>query len=729
MRRNLFALLAIVTSVGLMATGCGSDDGDQEVKAAFIYVGPVGDAGWTWAHDQGRQFAAEATGVETAFVEMVPEGTADFGNYVRDFIGQGYNVIFGTSFGYMDDMLALADEYPDVVFEHISGYKANDTNFGNTFGRMYEPRYLSGMVAGSATSSNLIGYVAAFPIPEVIRGINAFTLGVREVNPDAQVEVNWTSTWFDPAVEGDSAQALLDKGADVIAMHQDSTAAGEKAEAAGARWVSYNSDMSAFAPVAYLTAPVWNWGPRYVEIIEAAQAGTYTPGYYWGSMADGVVDLAPIAADVDSGVTDQVLAAKEAIIAGDLHPFTGPLHDQDGYLVLGAGEVMDDGTMLGMSFFVYGVIGSTGAEEEAAARDLSGFTVVSEIVQGYVDDHGLNGASLIVVDRDAGVLYQEHSGELGPGRITMIGPLAEMISAGVVLRLHEDGLLDVDAPVADVVAWGSGNPEVTLAQLLSHSSGMVGGLPSQFYAPYTCSVMFMGSLQGCGETIFTTPDDDADLVPPDTVFGWPATGADYQVAGAVAEVASGKTWAELVDETYAPCGLEVLAYNNPWFQLPFDPATFAYPSAAFNGDPSTLAPTENPSIEAGAYTTPDDYAALLLMHLRDGMCGDQRVLSTESLERMHEDRIARVYDGGNPAWDPETGDATGEVWGYGMGFMMDREVGGRPGMATPFGQQIWMDLDTGYAALLLLESSFPDALALYDLVPDALHEAILTARG
>jgi len=164
----------------------------------------------------------------------------------------------------------------------------------------------------------------------------------------------------DPAVEGDAAQALLDKGADVIAMHQDSTAAGQAAEAAGARWVSYNSDMSAFAPEAYLTAPVWNWGPRYVEIIEAAQAGTYTPGYYWGSMADGVVDLAPIAADVDSGVTDQVLAAKEAIIAGDLHPFTGPLHDQDGYLVLDAGEVMDDGTMLGMEFFVEGVVGSTG---------------------------------------------------------------------------------------------------------------------------------------------------------------------------------------------------------------------------------------------------------------------------------------------------------------------------------------------------------------------------------
>ena len=285
MRKRLIALLAVLFAFGML-TACGSDDSSSsssseassssseasssseteeeadsgpETKAAFIMVAPIGDAGWNYAHDVGRQYAEEMTGVETAYVDAVPEGTADFGNYVRDFIDQGYNVIIGTSFGYMDDMLALADEYPDVVFEHVSGYKMNETNFGNTFGRMYEPRYLSGMVAGSATTSNLIGYVAAFPIPEVIRGINAFTLGVQAINPDAEVEVIWTSTWFDPAVEGDSAQALLDKGADVIAMHQDSTAAGEKAEAAGARWVSYNTDMSEFAPEAFLTAPVWSW--------------------------------------------------------------------------------------------------------------------------------------------------------------------------------------------------------------------------------------------------------------------------------------------------------------------------------------------------------------------------------------------------------------------------------------------------------------------------------------
>ena len=374
MRRRIAGLLAVVLSLTLVATACGSDDGDA-TKAAFIYVGPVGDAGWTYAHDQGRAAAAAETGVETAYVEAVPEGTADFGNHARDFIDQGYNVIFGTSFGYMDDMEALADEFPDVVFDHVSGYKANGTNFGNSFGRMYEPRYLSGMVAGSATSSNLIGYVAAFPIPEVIRGINAFTLGVREINPAAQVEVVWTSTWFDPVVEGDSAQAMLDKGADVIAMHQDSTAAGEKAEAAGARWVAYNSDMSAHAPAAHLTAPVWNWGPRYVEVIGQATAGTYEGGYYWGSMADGTVDLAPIASDVDASVVAAVAERKQQIIDGSFHPFQGPINAQDGSVLVAAGETMSDGDMLGIGVFVEGVVrerkgGDPGGQRRDLGRDL-----------------------------------------------------------------------------------------------------------------------------------------------------------------------------------------------------------------------------------------------------------------------------------------------------------------------------------------------------------------------
>jgi basic membrane protein A len=332
----------------------------SDVKAAFLYVGPPGDAGWTWAHDQGRTCAEEATGATTAFVESVPEGTVDFANFAKDFIAQGYNAIIGTSFGYMDSMEALATEYPDVVFDHISGYKANGSNFGNTFGRMYEPRYLSGIVAGSATTSGQLGYVAAFPIPEVIRGINAFTLGVRSVNPTATVEVNWTSTWFDPVVEGDAAQALIDAGADVIAMHQDSAAAGEKAEAAGVRWVSYNSDMSAFAPNAFLTAPVWDWCERYIELIGQISAGTYAGGYWWGSMADGVVDLAPIAGDVSSDIKDLVAEKKAAIIDGSFHPFAGPINAQDGSVLVADGDTMDDGTMLGLMTFVEGVIGSTG---------------------------------------------------------------------------------------------------------------------------------------------------------------------------------------------------------------------------------------------------------------------------------------------------------------------------------------------------------------------------------
>ena len=357
-------------------------------------------------------------------------------------------------------------------------------------------------------------------------------------------------------------------------------------------------------------------------------------------------------------------------------------------------------------------------------RPLYDFSAASEFVQGVVEEKGLNGATLIVVDRDNGIVHREDFGEFGPGRISLIGNLGDTYSAGVLLRLHEEGLLDIDAPVSDTVAWGSGMPDVTVAQLLSHSSGMLGGVPSQFYVPYLCSLNLAGSLQGCGETIFTTPDDDADLVPPDTRFGWPGTGADLQVAGAVAEVASGKSWAELIDEIYVqPCGLEALAYNNPWFQFPFDPVTFAHP--AVGGDPaSMMAPTGNPSILGGAYTTAADAAALLLMYLRDGMCGDERVLSTESLDRMTEDRIARVYDGGTPP------DDFGKVWGYGMGWYTDRETG-QTGNVGIFGSQMTINRDDGIGTVVILEASWLDGqvFGADSVFSDSVREAILTARG
>ena len=400
---RLIALLAILA---IIAAACGGDDtgsdgagdgdaaaaqdggdtgsdagsGDEadaaaDVKAAFVMVAPVGDAGWNFMHNEGRLGAEAATGVETAFVEAIPEGGAEFDNAVQNFIDQGFNVIITTSFGYMDATEAFAADNPDVIFEHISGFKMNDTNFGNTFGRMYQPRYIAGMAAGAATESDKIGYVAAFPIPEVIRGINAFALGVAATNPDAVVEVAWTSTWFDPGVEGNTAQALIDAGADVLTMHQDSTATGQAITEAGGTFIGYHSDMSEQVG-GYLTAPVWNWTPRYTEIIESAQAGAYTPEAWWGGMADGVVD---IEIPADSPVSSDMQGVKDSIIAGEFDVFdSGVIRDQDGNVVIedgviqvellnpfddsvvvaAPGDEVNDGVLLNMNFFVENVVGS-----------------------------------------------------------------------------------------------------------------------------------------------------------------------------------------------------------------------------------------------------------------------------------------------------------------------------------------------------------------------------------
>ena len=399
MQRRLWQILAVLLAFTLVAAACGDDDessdsgsasasasadtttdsdsaseaadddtaaedaatdsgGTSDVTAAFVYIGEPGDAGWTFAHDNGRQFAEEQTGATTLTVENIPEGSPEFDTAVRDFIDQGADVIFATSFGYMDAMEALAGEFPDVAFAHATGYLSNDTNFGNYFGRIYQARYLTGLAAGEASASGNIGYVAAFPIPEVLRGINAFTLGVKEANPDATVTVNWTFTWFDPAVEGDAANALLEGGADLIAMHQDSTAAGEAAEAAGARWVSYNSDMSAFAPDAYLASAIWDWGPYYASVIEAVADGSYSGGAYWGGMDDGIVQIGSLADDVSAETTALIEERAAAMIASEFDPFTGPINDQDGNEVIAAGVVPADGDLLGMAYFVEGVIGS-----------------------------------------------------------------------------------------------------------------------------------------------------------------------------------------------------------------------------------------------------------------------------------------------------------------------------------------------------------------------------------
>jgi len=328
-----------------------------KIKAAFVYVGPIGDAGWTYAHDQGRKYLEKQLNyVETAYVESVPEG-ADATRVITQYAQQGYNLIFTTSFGYMDSTIEVAQKFPHVVFMHCSGYKTAE-NSGTYFGRMYQARYLSGLVAGKMTRSNIVGYVAAHPIPEVIRGINAFTIGVREANPKGRVHVVWTQTWYDPATEREAAESLLDIGADVIAQHQDSPAAQQAAAARGKYCIGYNSDMSAFAPNAHLTAPIWNWGVLYVDLAKKVHAGAWKSEQIWWGMDTGIVGLAPFGPMVPEEVKKLVEAKKKEIIAGRFDVFDGPIRDQEGKICIPAGKRASDEEKLSMSYFVEGVVGT-----------------------------------------------------------------------------------------------------------------------------------------------------------------------------------------------------------------------------------------------------------------------------------------------------------------------------------------------------------------------------------
>jgi len=364
---KIYLLLVLIVTAALFLAGCGGsgdtasdqsqDQNDDKVKVAFMYVGPVGDAGWTYAHDQGRQYLKDKLDYVVAddIVESVPEG-AEAATVLTQLAEKGNDVIFSTSFGFMDPTIEVAKKYPDKVFLHCSGYKTAD-NVGTYFGRMYQARFLTGLVAGKATKSNIIGYVAAYEIPEVIRGINAFTLGVKTVNPDAVVKVVWTHTWYDPAKEKDAAKALLDSGADVIAQHQDTPGPQEAAEEAGAYGIGYNTDMSKFAPNAVLTSAVWNWGPYYVDTVEAVKNGTWETNQYWGSMADGIVDIAPFGPMVDEETKEVVKEWRAKIESGEWDVFYGPIKDQDGKTRVEEGQQMTDEEILNMNWFVEGVQG------------------------------------------------------------------------------------------------------------------------------------------------------------------------------------------------------------------------------------------------------------------------------------------------------------------------------------------------------------------------------------
>ncbi|MCT4621092.1 MAG: BMP family ABC transporter substrate-binding protein [Marinisporobacter sp.] len=366
MRKKLLLFVALVMSFVMIFTGCGqkttadeAKEGDEKLKIAFVYVGPVGDAGWSYAHDEGRKYLVEnMPEVETTFIESVPEGS-DSERVLTELAEKGNKIIFATSFGYMDSVMNVAKKYPDVTFLHCSGYKTAE-NVATYFGRMYQPRYLSGVVAAKKTKSNQIGYVAAFPIPEVIRGINAFTLGVKSVNPEATVKVVWTNTWYDPAKEKEAAKSLLDAGADVITQHQDTPGPQQAAQEQNAFSIGYNTDMSQFAPEAYLTSPVWNWGPYYVSTVKAIKEGTWKSEKYWGGLKDGAVDLAPMTKLVDDETKAMVEEDKKKLMETDWDVFTGTIKDQDGNVKVEEGKKLTDEELLSMDWFVEGVEGTIG---------------------------------------------------------------------------------------------------------------------------------------------------------------------------------------------------------------------------------------------------------------------------------------------------------------------------------------------------------------------------------
>ncbi|NJO37960.1 MAG: BMP family ABC transporter substrate-binding protein [Rhizobiales bacterium] len=329
----------------------------DDIRVGFLYPGPVGDAGWAYSHDAGRQALDELPFVsKTSYIESVPEDPELIDQALEKLVAEGGNLIFGASYGYMDPMMEAAKRHPDVVFMHASGFKTQP-NAGTYFGRIYQARYLSGIVAGAMTKSNVLGYVAAFPIPEVIRGINAFTLGAQSINPEVQVKVVWTETWYGPGIENEKANEVLDAGADVLAIHQDSPAALQAAQQRGAYAIGYHSDMKAFAPEAVLTSAVWNWGGLYQRIAAKVKDGTWKPDQTWAGLDEGVVGLAPISEKVPADIRDLVEQRRQAIVDKTLRVFEGPIRDTSGDVRVPSGRLVSDADLLTMDYYVLGVEG------------------------------------------------------------------------------------------------------------------------------------------------------------------------------------------------------------------------------------------------------------------------------------------------------------------------------------------------------------------------------------
>ncbi|CUH33439.1 Purine-binding protein precursor [Jannaschia seosinensis] len=352
--------LAGALTLGLASGAMAQDD---PVKAGFIYVGPIGDGGWTYQHNEGRLAVEEYFGdqVETVYQESVPEG-ADAERAITQMALGGADIIFTTSFGFMDATNAVAAKFPDVKFEHATGYKREHPNVSTYDARFYEGRAVLGTIAGHLTETNKIGYIGSFPIPEVIQGINSAYLHAKKVNPDVEMVVTWAYTWFDPAKEADAARAMIDQGVDVILQHTDSTApqaAAQEANENGGRVFTFGqaSDMSEFAPTPRVASIIDEWSPYYIDRVQAVIDGTWEQQGSWGGMAEGEVVIGPITDAVPEDVKTEAEALIAAMKASEYHPFTGPINKQDGSVWLNEGEVARDEDLLSMNFYVEGISG------------------------------------------------------------------------------------------------------------------------------------------------------------------------------------------------------------------------------------------------------------------------------------------------------------------------------------------------------------------------------------
>ena len=371
--RSLLKLAVVGAAASVALIGCGKKEEPpapapaaeapapapkpEPLKIAFAYVGPVGDGGWTFAHDNARKALEKEFGdkIATSFVENVPE-SADAERVIRDMASQGNKVIFGTTFGYMETMMKLAPEFKDVKFEHATGYKTAD-NMRTYDSRTYEGAYMNGVIAGAMTKSNVIGVVASVPIPEVIRNINSFTMGAQSVNPKIKTKVVWVNEWFNPPKETEAATSLINAGADVLMQNTDSPAVLKTAEEKGKRAFGWDSDMTAYGPKAHLASAVINWTPYYIKATKDALEGTWTTGGVWWGVKEGAIDIVSVAEDVPAETKAKVDEVRAGLKAGTFSIWKGPLVDNTGKTILKDGEVADDKFLSGVMFYVKGVEG------------------------------------------------------------------------------------------------------------------------------------------------------------------------------------------------------------------------------------------------------------------------------------------------------------------------------------------------------------------------------------